>query len=284
MSLPKWHERRRVVSGPSLTTPQTAQTEGPPVAYSSLEDQSPEHPPFVLPLPPQNAPAETGFENGRSIYWPFTTQDEAFKFLDVEFSRTTRTSNSFSLTVASLTSVATQMSPSILKAYLTQLEVKYKTAIQPTINPSVDYSVSIRKLLRSLNSPKSGHDLATFVGEYYGYVFRFGYVFDDERSRTWIQVQLGVGNVGSRMYTRVRCGYHDIKGVALGMVVESPHLVVVVSPGGGVYFCKDENDETEDNDAIPYTFTRVFPSIEYVGLEARFVESEDQNVSIVHFD
>ena len=61
------------------------------------------------------------------------------------------------------------------------------------------------------------------------------YIEDQNGQFKWIDVVIGIGNFGSTLLTTVQCGPYKITGVAIGMVHDSPHMVVAV-PGGGVYF------------------------------------------------
>jgi len=103
-----------------------------------------------------------------------------------------------------------------------------------------------------LNSTDSAKDLDKFAADFYGVTIPLVYVAT-ENSIEWVQLNIGVGNLGGFLYTRARCGNTSVKGVAIGMIKDSYHMVIVV-PGGGVYVAMDREDESPEHALLPFTF------------------------------
>jgi hypothetical protein len=219
----------------------------------------------------------------KNIYWPFGTEAEAFEFLDEEFGAKSRTSNlRTSLTADTPSTIAKSLSTNVMQAYIAQRKSKYRTKIEPVRIPDGLHISSIRHLLRYLNTVDSAWDLGTFTTDYYSAHLPFAYIYDEDEERMeWLTLAVGVGSIGATLYTQVRCGSREIIGVAIGMIYNSPHVVVVV-PGGGVYLCLDDEDETLELESIPYTFARVYRGIQDIGLKVEFTEYEEvERVTLV---
>ena len=80
---------------------------------------------------------------------------------------------------------------------------------------------------------------------------------------------IGSGILGATRLKKVDYNKGSFIGVALGKIMNTSHLVIV-EPGGRVFLVHDFEDETAENDLIPYTVAVVFTSIASIGSEFRF--------------
>ena len=90
---------------------------------------------------------------------------------------------------------------------------------------------------------------------------------------------VGAGNLGPTGWKQVisETGEEMLTGIGIGMLTETSHMVLVV-PGGPLVLVKDVDDETGDNDLIPYTIAKIFNGVVEIGSEFSFEKtSEDQN-------
>lgn len=90
---------------------------------------------------------------------------------------------------------------------------------------------------------------------------------------------IGVGNLGATGGKQVvsEAGEDMLTGIAIGMVMNTSHVVIVV-PGGPLLFVYDFENETGDNELILHTITTIFDTIEDIGSEFQFkLMSNDEN-------
>jgi hypothetical protein len=232
----------------------------------------------------------TGKGNGLGVwsttefnsYWPFQSQSEMFAYLDAEFlSVAGCTSKDISiLTSVGTTQFSRTLPMPLLKEYLEAKKEQYGSAADPVYTPDKLNHHSIQLLLRSLNTSESANDLDKFAADFYGVTIPLFYV-SVENSAEWILLNIGVGNFGGHQYTTVKCGKESVKGVAIGMIKDSYHMVLIV-PGGGVYLAMDQEDESIEHDLLPFTFARVLRGLQDIGLEGNFEDISDEEVNISH--
>jgi len=140
----------------------------------------------------------------------------------------------------------------------------------------------LRRILRCFHHRDWYQDLLEFPAEYYGCTFELGFVELDGHEH-WIEMTVGEGNVGATLWKRVVSseGFEIIKGIAIGMLTDSSHMVIV-QPGGRVWLVYDFEDETGENELIPYV--SAFRGIEDIGSEFDFelgTESEEYTLMSV---
>lgn len=143
----------------------------------------------------------------------------------------------------------------------------------------------LRRILRCYNAKEDEEYLLSFPGEYYGNVFRLGFV-DDEGEAEWFDVTVGAGNLGLTGWKQVisETGEEMLTGIGIGMLTETSHMMLVIS-GGSLILVKDFDDETEDNDLIPYTIAKIFDGVVEIGSEFSFVKtSKDENYVLKSFE
>jgi len=260
-------ERRRNVSAPTLTTPPPLQTQGPPQAYQRLSTDS---------LAEGNGLSACSSDT--NPYWPFDSAESAFEYLDAEFSAPlTGIEPTFPTNINEDESVRLSkiIPTTVLKEYIEQKTQKYITASSEAETREKINPIEVRQLLRQLNNPRCAKDLDTFTADYSFVSMPLGYILDEvDKTPQWLHLIIGVGNFGVHMYTTVRCAQREIRGVALGMLHDSPHIVIVV-PGGGVYLCQDPEDETPENPLLEFEFARIFVGVQDVGLEFELAEVEE---------
>ena len=95
----------------------------------------------------------------------------------------------------------------------------------------------------------------------------------------WFDMTVGVGNLSPTGWKQVisETGEEMLTAISIGMLTETSHMVLVV-PGGPLVLVKDFDDETGDNDLIPYTIAKIFNGVAEIGSEFSFEKtSEDEN-------
>jgi hypothetical protein len=131
----------------------------------------------------------------------------------------------------------------------------------------------VRRLIRYLNTTESISDLCRFVMEFHGFHLPLSSFTDDDNRFHHLIVMVGVGNFGGSVYMHGKCGGYDIKGVSLGMIEDTPYMVIFV-PGEGFYLAVHPEDPTPAMEQIPYKFTRVIPGVHEWRFPADFQEYE----------
>jgi len=171
-------------------------------------------------------------------YWPFNSAESAFEYLDAEFSAPlTGIEPTFPTKINEDESVRLSkiIPTTVLKEYIEQKTQKYITASSEAETRKKINPILVRQLLRQLNNPQCAKDLDTFTADYSLVSMPLGYILDEvDKTPQWLHLIIGVGNFGLHMYTTVRCAQREIRGVALGMLHNSPHIVIVVPGRGGL--------------------------------------------------
>jgi hypothetical protein len=198
-------------------------------------------------------------------YFPFKSEDALFGFLDIEYE-----------TRPSVPSIVTQqISLDALNDYFEHVKKAYIQKIgkpQPTALPSH----LLRRELRSCHGPQADKFLINFAEEHYGACFALGYS-ESGSQRQWHRITIGIGMYGSNILQNITYQYGNIKGVAIGMVDDTSHVVVVV-PNGGVFLVWDEDCEIGHSPDLDFTVGLVFDNVNRVGTKFRFdrVIDDDQ--------
>jgi hypothetical protein len=153
----------------------------------------------------------------------------------------------------------------------------YQAARRKRTPPVMDPG-RLRRILRCFRHRESLQDLLAFPAEYHGCTFNLGFVELDGYEH-WIEMTVGVGNAGLTLWKRVVSagGIEIIKGITIGMLSNSSHMVIV-QPGGRVWLVYDFEDETGENELISYTFVSAFRGIGDIGSKFDFelgTESEE---------
>ena len=216
----------------------------------------------------------------KGSYWPFKSRDKAFAFLELEFSSPLWRNESFSdyakfFEPRSL--LARQLSQDVLDEYIESRKRVYMKSRKTEYPPKMP-EFMLRRILRCYNAMEDEEYLLSFPGEYYGNTFRLGFV-DDEGEAEWFDMTVGAGNLGPTGWKQVisETGEEMLTGIGIGMLTETSHMVLVV-PGGPLVLVKDFDDETGDNDLIPYTIAKIFNGVVEIGSEFSFEKtSEDEN-------
>ena len=219
----------------------------------------------------------------KGSYWPFTSRDKAFAFLELEFSSPLWRNEPFSdyakfFEPRSL--LARQLSQDVLDEYIESRRLVYMKS-RKTEHPPKMSEFMLRRILRCYNVIEDEEYLLSFPAEYYGNTFRLGFV-DDEGEAEWFDMTVGAGNLGPTGWKQVisETGEEMLTGIGIGMLTETSHMVLVV-PGGPLVLVKDFDDETGDNELIPYTIAKIFNGVAEIGSEFTFEKtSEDENYVI----
>jgi hypothetical protein len=88
---------------------------------------------------------------------------------------------------------------------------------------------------------------------------------------------IGVGNLGPTCWKKVVCrnGVDMSVTIAIGMVADTSHMVIVVA-GGPVLLVYDFEDETCESELNPHTTAAIFNGVEEVGSEFQFDKSTEE--------
>jgi hypothetical protein len=218
-------------------------------------------------------------------YWPFTTREEAFAYLDDEFRSPLSGDTPFGYTNLQdpVSLISRKLSQHVLDEYVNERRQKYLAARKLT--PIKPRPTALRNRLRCFHNPNCGSDIVSFTAEHYGISIPFGYVNSDHE-QIWFNLVIGVGNLGPELWKRVRYHQTEVIGVAIGMIEETSYMVLL-EPGGRVFIVFDFDDETGEHDAIPYYVASVFGNVGDIGMEFEydyFIEDEDYVLEDWHAD
>lgn len=129
----------------------------------------------------------------------------------------------------------------------------------------------IQAAIHALKTCTSAEDLDKFATVHNSVQLPLTYVFDRNDRLRRLTLLVGFFHPGKTLWKKITCENKTIYGVAIGILLESPHQVVVV-PGGGVYLCRDPADMMPENVMVPDSFCRVLDEVLDIGIPANFVE------------
>jgi hypothetical protein len=220
------------------------------------------------------------FQSKGSSYWPFNSEEEAFSFLDVEFS----TSHGTTISSADadypdvLKSLAHRLPDNLLNQYIEHKRKTYEI-IKSKQHPFLPSGDILRNLLRCYNTYNAGPDLVNFATEYYGANLQFGYVKVGKKVH-WLNLVVGSGYLGTTSWKRVQWKEITLVGVVIGILENSAHYVLV-EPGQRVFLVVDVDGHTDEHPLVPYTIVPVFQKIDNVGTALDMKDgTDDYNFSI----
>jgi hypothetical protein len=222
----------------------------------------------------------------KGSYWPFKSRDKAFAFLELEFSSPLWRNEPFSDYADFFeprSVLARQLSQDVLDEYIESRKRVYMKSRKMDYPPKMP-EFMLRRILRCYNAEEDKEYLLSFPAEYYGNTLRLGFV-DDDGEAEWFDMTVGAGNLGPTGWKQVvsETGDDMLTGIGIGMLTETSHMVLVV-PGGPLVLVKDFEDETGDNDLIPYTLAMIFNGVAEIGSEFSFEKTlKDENYVLKNF-
>jgi hypothetical protein len=163
-------------------------------------------------------------------------------YLELEFSAPRNASSGGSVNQIEFTKsnikVASHLSPHVLDEYFESMREVFEAARRKRTPPMM-HPGRLRRILRCFRHKEPCQDLLEFPPEYCGSTFNLGFV-ELNGHEHWIEMTVGVGNSGITLWKRVvSAGGHEIiKGIVIGMLSDSSHMVIV-KPGGGVWLVYD---------------------------------------------
>lgn len=187
-------------------------------------------------------------------YWPFETREQAFEYIDLEIMDPS----------CALSPMARHLPRSILREYIEEKRKKYLQRKQES-SPLKLPASTLRRSFRGCHGPEAAQLLVDYSAEHWGATFPLGYL-DINEKKSWFHIVLGTGMFGPRVWHRVQRGTVTIVGIAIGMIKDTSHIVLVL-PNGPIFLVWDVESEMPLADDIPYTIVSVYPSIAYIGTQ-----------------